>query len=165
MMLDLIMKRRSIRKYTPEPVIDEHVRALLEAAMAAPTADNLQPWQFVVVRKPELRQKLAKTHPWAGACGGAPVVFVILGDETISEHWVEDASAAMENLLLEVVALNLGSVWLGVYPNRGQESHVRKALGIPDHLRVLALAPVGHPAETKPPHSKYQEGKIHYDTY
>ena len=102
-MLDLIKKRRSIRAYTDAPVSDAEVKALLEAAMAAPSANNLRPWEFVVVLKDDLRQRLAKVHPWSQMCAGAPVVFVICGDERRSDHWVGDTSAATENLLLAAV--------------------------------------------------------------
>ena len=164
-MLDLIKKRRSIRAYTDEPVSDAEVKALLEAAMAAPSASNLRPWEFVVVLKDDLRQRLAKVHPWSQMCAGAPVVFVICGDERCSDHWVEDTSAATENLLLAAVALDLGAVWVGIYPRPQREAHVRSVLGIPQELRVLCLVPVGHPAESKPSHTKYDEGKVHYDRY
>ncbi len=164
-MLDLIKKRRSIRKYTDEPVSDEAVRKLLEAAMAAPSADNLQPWEFIVVRDHALRQQLARTHPWSGMCADAPVVFVICADERRASHWVEDTSAATENLLLAAGGLDLGAVWIGVYPNSQNEEHVRQALDVPSQLRVLCLVPVGHPAESKAPRTKYDEGKVHYDGY
>lgn len=164
-MLELIKKRRSIRRYTGEPVSDADVKALLEAAMAAPSADNIQPWEFVVVREEGLRQRLAQTHPWSRMCAGAPVVFVVCGHGRRSDHWVEDTSAATENLLLASAGLDLGAVWVMVYPQPRYEEHVRNVLSIPRGLRVLCLVPVGHPAESKPPHTKYDESKIHYDGY
>ena len=164
-MLDLIRKRRSIRRYTDAPVSDADVEVLLEAAMAAPSADDLQPWEFVVVRDEALRQRLAETHPWSRMCADAPVVFVVCGHERRSGHWVEDTSAATENLLLAAAGLDLGAVWVGVYPTSRHEGHVRKVLSIPRGLRVLCLVPVGHPAESKPPHTKYDESKVHYDGY
>ena len=164
-MLELIKKRRSIRRYTREPVSDADVAALLEAAMAAPSGDNVQPWEFVVVRDEGLRQQLAETHPWSRMCADAPVVFVVCGHERRSGHWVEDTSAATENLLLAAAGLEPGAVWVGVHPRAQQEAHVRRALGMPRDLRVLCLVPVGHPAESKPPHTKYDEGKVHYDGY
>lgn len=164
-MLELIKKRRSIRRYTDQPLTDEQIRALLEAAMAAPSADNLQPWEFVVVRDPALRQRLAQTHPWSQMCGQAAAVVVVCGHETRSVHWVEDTSAATENLLLAAAGLGLGAVWVGVYPNTGNEEHVRQALGIPSSLRVLCLVPVGYPAEPKPPRTQYDQRKVHYEQY
>ena len=164
-MLDLIKKRRSIRRYTDEPVSDGDIRTLLEAAMAAPSADNSQPWEFVVVQQEALRQQLAQTHPWSDMCAGAPVVFVVCVHERSSSHWVEDASAATQNLLLAAAGLDLGAVWIGIYPNSRYEQHVRQVLGIPSGLRVLCLVPAGHPAESKPPRTQFNEGKVHYDVY
>jgi len=164
-MLELIKKRRSIRRYTDEPVSDADVKAMLEAAMAAPSADNLQPWEFVVVREEGLRRRLAETHPWSRMGADAPVVFVVCGHERQSSHWVEDTSAATQNLLLAAAGLGLGAVWVGVYPTSRSEAHVRSALGIPRELRVLCLVPVGHPAESKSPHTKYDERKVHYEGY
>jgi nitroreductase len=164
-MLDLIKQRRSIRRYTDEPVAGADIKTLLEAAMAAPSADNSQPWEFVVVQQDGLRQELAQTHPWSRMCAGAPVVFVVCAHERRSSHWVEDASAATENLLLAAAGLDLGAVWVGVYPNSRYEKHVRQVLDIPSGLRVLCLVPVGHPAESRPPRTQYNEGKVHYDGY
>ena len=164
-MLDLIKKRRSIRRYTSERIDDEDIRTLLEAAMAAPSGDNSQPWEFVVVRQEDLRQQLAQTHPWSRMCADAPVVFVVCVHERRSGHWVEDTSAATQNLLLAAAGRDLGAVWIGIYPNTRYEQHVRQALGIPSGLRVLCLVPVGHPAESKPPRTQFSEGKVHYDVY
>ncbi len=164
-MLDIIKKRRSIRKYTDKPLSDDDVRTLLEAAMAAPSADNLQPWEFIVVDAEGKREELSKTHPWSKMGADAPIVFVVCADERRSRHWVEDASAATENLLLEAAGRGLGAVWVGVYPNTGYEKHVRETLDVPDSLRVLCLVPVGHPAESKPPRTKFNESKVHHNVY
>jgi nitroreductase len=163
--LDLIKKRRSIREYAADPVSDADVQAMLEAAMAAPSASNLKPWEFIVVRKEDLRQQLAKMKTWSYMCAAAPVVFAICGDEGRSRHWVEDTSAATENLLLAAAGLGLGAVWIAVYPEQEYEEYVRNLLSIPDELRVLCLVAVGHPAETKPPRTQYDESKVHYDGY
>jgi nitroreductase len=164
-MLNLIKKRRSIREYTDELIADADIKLLLEAAMAAPSANNIQPWEFIVVRREDLRRRLAETHRWSTMCADAPVVFVVCGDERRSDHWVEDTSAATQNLLLAAVGLDLGAVWVGVYPRPQREEHVKDALGIPGELRVLCLVPVGHPAESKPAHTKYDGSRVHYDGY
>ena len=164
-MLETIKKRRSIRKYTGETLTDEQVRLLLEAAMAAPSASNLQPWEFLVVRGEEKRRKLAEMKTWSFMCADAGAVFIIVGDEEKSRHWVEDTSAATQNILLQAAAMDLGSVWIAVYPDAANESYVRSLLEIPDRLRVLCLIAVGHPAETKRPHTKYDETRIHYEAF
>ena len=164
-MLDLIKKRRSIRKYTPQPMSDADIKALLEAAMAAPSASNLQPWEFIVVQREDTRRKLAEMKESSSMCADAALVFVVCGDERHSRHWVEDTSAATENLLLAAVGLDLAAVWVAVYLRQEHEEYVRNLLGIPRELRVLCLVPVGHPAESKPAHTKYDESKVHYERY
>jgi nitroreductase len=154
-MLALIKKRRSIRKYTDQPVTDRQIRQLLEAAMAAPSGSNIQPWDFVVVRDPDLKRQLAQTHTWSYMAADATVVFVVCTNQSASGHWLEDASAATQNLLLAVTALGLGAVWVGIYPGTDRKAHVRQVLAIPDEIRVLCLVPVGHPAESKPPRTQY----------
>lgn len=163
--LDTIKKRRSIRKYTDEAVTDNQIRQLLEAAMAAPSGSNIQPWEFVVVKDPDLKRQLAQTHTWSQMVADAAVVFVVCGDERASHHWVEDTSAATENLLLAATALDLGAVWVAIYPTADREVPVRRVLGIPEEIRVLCLIPVGHPAESKPPRTKYRENKVHYEKW
>jgi nitroreductase len=162
-MLDMIRKRRSIRKYTDQAVPDEQIRQLLEAAMAAPSGSNIQSWEFVVIKDPDLKRQLAQTHTWSHMAADAAVVFVVCGNERASHHWVEDASAATENLLLAATALNLGAVWVAIYPSADREVHVRRVLAIPQGIRVLCLVPVGHPAESKPPRTQYEESKVHYE--
>lgn len=157
--------RRSIRAYTAEPVADEQIQALLQAAMAAPSANDVRPWAFVVVRDPVRRRALAETHPWSAMCAEAPAVIVVLGDPQASDHWIEDCSAATENLLLTASWLGLGAVWVAVYPRAEREAHVRQALNIPDRLRVLCLLPVGHPAEQKPPRTRYEASKVHAESW
>ncbi len=164
-MLDVMKKRRSIRAYTDREVTDEQVRYILEAAMAAPSGNNRQPWEFVVIRERGLKKDLARTHSWSYMAEDASVVFAVCGNEGASRHWIEDTSAATQNMLLTVTALGLGAVWVGVYPDSARETYVRQVLGIPDHLRVLCLVPVGYPAESKPPRTQYDERKIHYDKY
>jgi len=164
-MLDMIKKRRSIRKYTGQAVTDEQIRQLLEAAMAAPSASNIQSWEFVVVRDPDLKRQLAQTHTWSHMAADAAAVFVVCGDERASHHWVADASAATQNLLLAATALGLGAVWVGIYPGADREARVRQALAIPEEIRVLCLVPVGHPAESKPPRTQYEDSKVHYERW
>lgn len=163
--LNWILKRRSIRKYTQEPVRDEQIQTSLKAAMAAPSANDIRPWAFVVVRDAERRKALAAIHQWSTMCANAPVVIAVIGDPEASQHWVEDCSAATENLLLAVANLDLGAVWVAIYPNSDREASVRQVLGIPKQFRVLCLLPIGQPAETKSPRTRYEESKIHYETF
>lgn len=161
--LNLIFKRRSIRAFADALVTEAQVDALLQAAMAAPSADDKRPWAFVVVREAARRRALAETHQWSYMCANAPVVFAVLGDPGVSDHWVEDCSAATENLLLAAAGLDLGSVWIGIYPRAPREESVRQTLNVSERWRVLCLVPVGHPAEAKSPRTRYEAGKVYQE--
>jgi len=90
---------------------------------------------------------------------------VVCGNERASHHWVADASAATQNLLLAVTALDLGAVWVGIYPGADREAYVRQVLAIPDEIRVLCLVPIGYPAESKSARTQYEESKVHYERW
>ena len=157
-----ILARRSIRKYTPQPVSDKDIKTMLEAAMAAPSASNLKPWHFVVVTAKETLNDLAEAHPHGKMLSEAPLCIAVCGDTAISESlWVQDCSAATENLLLAATALGLGAVWLGVYPRQDRVSNIRKALRLPETIIPLNLISIGHPAEKKDPRTQYDEQRVH----
>ncbi|MHB1416149.1 MAG: nitroreductase family protein [Chloroflexota bacterium] len=165
MVLEAIAKRRSVRRYTSQALTDEEVHTLLEAAMSAPSANDSRPWEFIVVTDPALRKQLSQTHQWSTMAADAPVVFVMCGDERRSIHWVEDASAATENLLIQAATMGLGGVWVALYPRQEREQKVRAALGIPDEIRPLCLVPVGHPASSPSPRTRYEERFVHHDRF
>jgi len=165
-LLNLMYSRRTIREYTEEPVSDEQAEAILMAAMAAPSARNLQPWHFVVVRKRKLLDKLAKVHKYAYMLEKAPLAFVVCGDQEVSEqHWVEDTCAATQNLLLAATAVGLGGVWISVYPKKKHQKYVRELLDIPEHVGVLCLVAMGHPAEKKEARTQYDPKCVHQDQW
>jgi nitroreductase len=164
-MIDLIRRRRSIRQFTNDDVSEEQIRLILEAAMSGPSGRGLDPWHFVVVRSSETRGKLAATHTFSDMCTRSPVVIAVCGDEKMSDHWIADCAAATENMLLAATALGLGSVWVGIYPRVEREAHVRATLGIPPHIRILCLVPMGHPGEQKPPRTRFNAARVHIERF
>lgn len=172
-MLDLIRTRRSIRKFGPDPVSDEHRRLLEEAALRAPTSRDLRPCEFVFVTEPETIARLARLKPHGSAfLGGAPLAAVVLASPARSDVWVEDASIAATFLHLAAHSLGLGSCWVQVrertHATGGFASDfVREVLGAPPELEVLAVMGIGHPAETKEPVSDdaLLREKIHRDRF
>ena len=161
-----ILARRSIRKYTQEPVKKADVKALLEAAMAAPSASNRKPWHFVAVTRRETLDTLAEAHRYGKMLFHAPLCVAVCGDTSVSERfWVQDCSAATENLLLAATALGLGAVWLGVYPSEDRVRDVREILGIPERYTPLNLISIGHPAEEKEPRTQYDESRVHHEKW
>lgn len=133
--------------------------------MSAPSGHNLRPWHFVVVRQAETRRQLAETHRYSRMAAEAPVVLVVCTDESESLFCIEDACAAAENILLQAVALGLGAVWVAVSPYTDYEAYVRQLLGIPETMRVLCMIPVGYPAEEKPPRTRYDASKVHFERF
>ena len=161
-LIQTIFARRSIRKYTAEPVREEDVKTLLAAAMAAPSSSNRKPWHFVVVDDRETLDALAEVHPYGKMLFEATLCIAVCGDPTITERvWVQDCSAATENLLLAVTALGLGAVWLGVHPREERVAAVSEILNIPDTIVPLNLIAIGHPAEEKEPRTQYDETRVH----
>jgi nitroreductase len=165
-LIQTIFARRSVRKYASEPVSKEDIQTLLEAAMAAPSASNRKPWQFVVVTERETLDALANGHPHGKMLFDAPLCISVCGDLTEMErYWVQDCSAATENLLLAAVALGLGAVWLGVYPRDERVKVVREILALPDHITPLNLISIGHPGEKKQPRTQYDETRVHRERW
>ena len=163
--LGLIFSRRSVRKYTEKPVSDEEVRGLLEAAMAAPSANNRQPWRFVLVRDKEKLRRLAAAHPYGKMLAGAALAIAVCGDPAISDWWVADCAAATENILLAAAGLGLGGVWLGCHGRDEREEQIRRELDIPSTIGVLSLIALGHPAEHKEPRTQYDPAKVHTERW
>ena len=167
-MLDTIHARRSIRKFTGEEVGEAEVDEILDAAMAAPSAGNQQPWHFVVIRDRSLLNAVPGFHPHARMAEQAPVAVLVCGDPTLEKHqgyWVQDCAAATENLLLAVTAKGLGAVWCGVHPRPEREEGFRKLLGVPPHVVPFAFVPIGRPGEEKPPASRYNPERVHRERW
>ncbi len=166
--MDDILTRRSIRKYTDQPVPDDMVTALIRAAMAAPSAGNEQPWQFVVVRDREILEVLATANPYGGMAREAQVAIVICGDlgrEHRPGFWVQDCAAATQNLLLAAHSAGLGAVWCGTYPREERMRPIAAALRLPAHIVPFAVVPIGYPAEHPAPVDRYDPGRVHFDRW
>jgi nitroreductase len=165
---DPVLSRRSIRRYTDQPVDDETVERLLRAAMAAPSAGNQQPWRFVVIRERAMLQAIADMHPYGKMLPGAPVAIVVCGDPGDAKWaalWDQDCSACTENLLIEAELLGLGAVWLGIHPLPEREAALRELLGIPAHVVPFAVVPFGWPAQHKEPSDRYDTARVHSERW
>ena len=166
--MDVIFNRRSIRRYAADEVSRQQIRRLLEAAMAAPSAGNQQPWHFVVITDPELKEQVPEFHPFAKMIRQAPVAIAVcadLRDLTHEPMWVQDCAAATQNILLQATAMALGSVWLGIYPRDERVEGLRKLLGLPDYIMPFSLVPIGKPGEFKEPNDRYLEDRVHQDRW
>ena len=164
-----IMTRTSIRQYTDEPVSKADIEALLRAGMAAPTAVNKQPWHFVVVTdKAKLKELAGNRGRMLEQCS---LAIVVCGDMEKAmpgkgqAYWIQDCSAATENILLAANALGLGAVWTGVYPMDERVAAVSKALKLPETIIPLCVIVVGHPAESPTPKDKWKPENVSYNEF
>lgn len=170
-MLETIMTRTSIRQYTDQPVEKEKIEAMLRAGMAAPTAVNAQPWHFVVVSDKAKLGELAAANPRAGMLKSAPLAIVVCGDMTKAmegkgrQFWIQDCSAATENILLAAHAQGLGAVWTALYPMEERIQPVSEALKLPDTLIPLCTVVIGYPAEQPEPKDKWKPENVSYNEY
>ena len=164
--MDAIMRRRSIRKYTDERVADEQVDRLLKAAMNAPSARDLRPWHFIVMRDREKMDRVPSFHAYSQMMKEATVAVLICGDTKVQDmigYLSADLGAATQNLLLEATEMGLGTVWLGIYPREERMGPIRELLSIPDHILPFSLVPIGYPAEEKPIRDKFDPERVHRD--
>ena len=168
--IENIMTRASVRTYTAELVDSADVITLLKAGMAAPTAMNRQPWVFVVITDAARRAAMAAELPYCKMAATAPLLIAVCGDkakfiEDAPEYWVQDCSAATENILLAAHALGLGAVWTGVYPVQDRVEMVSKALGLPEGIIPLNIICIGHPDSDNPAKDKWDPAKVHYNMF
>ena len=168
--IENIMTRTSIRQFTDEPIGKDTLDQIVKAGMAAPSAVNAQPWAFVVVTDKNVLNALNEIKPWFNL-KTATAAIVVCGDMnkamegTGREYWVQDCSAATENILLAAHAYGLGAVWCGVYPNPEIVPGVSKVLSLPDSIIPLNVITMGYPAENPEPKDKFKKENIHYQKW
>lgn len=166
--MEALRTRRSIRKFEDRPVPEEMVREILDAAMMAPSAGNAQPWQFVVVNDRATLDDMADLHPYIKMVKQATLGIIVCGDlskEKFPGYWVQDCSAAMQNMLLAIHGLGLGAVWTGIYPMEDRVAAFRKMFNMPEQVIPLGFAPIGWPAQNPKSESRFLEERIHYNTF
>ena len=166
--LTCIHTRRSIRRFTEESVTDDEIRSLLDAAMIAPSAGNARPWAFVLITDKTLIERIPGINPYAAMATEAPLTILVCGDlqtEKYPGYWVQDCSAAVQNILLAATALGLGSVWTGVFPKEDRVKGFRELCNLPEHVMPLAALVIGRPAVEARRMSRFEDGKIHRNTW
>jgi nitroreductase len=169
---EAIKGRRSIRAFQNRDIPQEMVDRLIDAARWAPSAGNIQPWEFIIVRKPETKRKLAEAALEQTFIEEAPVVIVVCADENRSSqgygtrgktlYCLQDTAAATQNIHLAAYALGLGTCWVGAF----REDEAKKILNIPSGVRPVAIIPVGYPAEKPQPRNRRPINQIiHYESF
>ena len=171
MVINTIMTRTSVRQYTEEPVSEAQIETLLRAAMAAPSAADVRPWSFVVVKERAMLDSIPMHIREARPVGRSQVAITICGDmqrafegET-RNYWIEDTSAATENLLIAAHAMGLGAVWCGVYPQSEKVRYMRELLQLPEYIVPMGIVAIGHPAESPEPKDKWDPERVHVNVW
>jgi nitroreductase len=166
-----IHARKSVRNFTADEVSEEQLITLVKAGMAAPTARNRQPWQFVVIRDKTAMQDLADKLPYAKMLASAAAAIVVCGDLEIAragnseDMWMLDCSAATQNVLLALESMGLGGVWTACYPYDDRMQTVASALSLPEHIVPLCVIPVGHPTGVDKPKDKWKPERLHWNKW
>lgn len=165
-----IFSRKSVRKYTDQPVSQDDLIMLMKAGMAAPTAMDKRPWQFVAITDRGIMMDLRKELKWATGLDGSPAAIVVCGDLSKmdgapQDFWITDTCAATQNILLAAEAMDLGAVWCSLYPGAERMDHARKVLNLPDHLMPMCVIPIGHPTGIEQPKEKFDATNIHWDRW
>ena len=172
-LLNIMLHRRSVRNYTEESVKEEDLKQILQAGLLSPTGRNKKPWEFIVVQKKDVLEKMASSRvAGAGMLAGAAAAIVVLGDEEKTDVWTEDCSIAMSNMHLMAASLGVGSCWIqgrlrAASEEVTTEDYLRDLLGFPKNLRLEAILSLGMPEKNVNPHSleEVEEVKIHWEKY
>ncbi len=164
-----IFERRSVRTYTDRDITPDEEERLLRAGMQAPSAGNEQPWHFIVIRSRGTMQKINESQPYAKMLEKAPLCIAVCGDRRAQsfpfDFWVQDCSAAIQNMLLEAEHLGLGGVWLGVYPVPERVSNISALLGLPEDVLPLGLLAFGQPAGHPEPVDRFLPERVHKENW
>ncbi|KAF0198168.1 MAG: nitroreductase [Bacteroidetes bacterium] len=164
--LNVIHSRKSVRHYTEQTVSREILETLVRAGMSAPSAVNRQPWVFIAIDERQTLDELGSRLPYARMLLKTNAAIVVCGDmkkapdEWQQEFWIQDCSAATENILIAAEAIGLGSVWTAVYPAKDRIEIVRRSLNLPDHIIPLNVLPIGFPDNIDKPKDKWNPGKL-----
>jgi len=166
--IETIHHRKSVRKFTDQKVSKEILEELVKAGMAAPSAVNIQPWAFIAIDDETILKQLHDALPYAKMINKAAIV--VCGDTTKKTHsnrqyWVQDCSAATENILLAAEALGLGAVWTAAYPVEDRIESVTKIVNLPDYIVPLCVIPIGYPATDNEPIDKWKPGNLHWQKW
>lgn len=168
--IDNIMTRSSIRQFTDRQISKDTLDVIVRAGMAAPSAMNKQPWSFVVVTEREVLDSLNANHPYANLKTATAAIIVCgVMEKTIEgegrEYWVQDCSAATENILLAAHAYGLGAVWCGVYPTQERIQAVSNVLGLPEGIIPLNIITMGYPDQEPQIKDKWNPDNVHYQKW
>jgi len=165
---DVILKRRSIRKFKDININRNFINKILKAGMYAPSARNQQPWEFIITQKREILNEIPKYHPYAQMMKQAVLsILVCCNQNKVKSEgfWIQDCSAATQNILLAAYNFGIGSVWLGVYPREERTNKMKKFFKLPEFITPFSLIALGYSKEDIKQPERFDESLIHNDSY
>lgn len=169
--LVVIHERTSIRQFTDQKLTKEQLETLVKAGMAAPSAVNAQPWHFIVVDDPALLKTIGESIKTSKSLISAPAAILVCGNMRkakegwLQQYWIQDCSAASENILLAATSMKLGAVWTSIYPAEDRIKTVAGILGLPDHIIPLNIIPIGYPKAPKEPMDKWNPENVSWNNW
>jgi nitroreductase len=167
-LIDVIKSRRSIRRFTGEVINEEILKSVLEAGFQAPSAHNLHPQHFIVIRDQESLEAIASKHKYAKMLPKSGCGIVVCGDRNKQSKeglLVADCSAAIQNMLLVAHSIDLGAVWIGIHPIDGFEQMIRDTIDLPDHILPVGMIAIGYRDENKEMIDRFDESRIHLESW
>lgn len=165
---NIIFKRRSIRRFETRSVEPEKVERILKAGMQAPSAHNLQPWEFLVITEQEKRDAVSKMSPWAGMVAKAPVTIIVIGhqeNKDMEKYLPQDLGACTENILLQIAAEELGGCWMGFYPDEDRVNSVRKYFNLPEDRIPFSVIALGYSPDENRFVDRSDMSRVHYNRW
>ena len=169
---DMIFKRTSVRSYSDKSISSEQIEKLMQAAMAAPSGCNAQPWEFLVIQNKGTMNKIMEIHPFSSMLKEAPLVIMVCADKEKFpskvpnvELWPQDCSAATQNIMLEAADMGIGSVWLGVHPREELQKPLAKLFELPQNIIPFSLISLGYPKGDVTPKNKFDKNKVHFEKW
>lgn len=167
-MIDTILSRRSIRKYTDQKVTSEQINQILKAAMHAPSSNNQQAWQYIVLDDHKIMDEIPKIHKGGEMIRGASKAIVVCGDENNAkslDYLANDCALTTENILLALHSLGLGGCWIAIYPREQRMKDLKELCNIPEGILPFAVVAIGYPDEIKEKEDRFKPEKIHYNKW
>jgi nitroreductase len=149
-LLEGLISRRSIRKYTGGKIAEDVIESIVKAGMYAPSASNTRPWHFIIIDDRNLFNKIMSFHPYSAMLADASHAILVCGDESLHNgpgYYLLDCSAATQNILLATHAHGYGAVWIGIEPKVDRKKNIREIFGLPEHIQPVSIVSIGIPVE------------------
>ncbi|MDR0724080.1 MAG: nitroreductase family protein [Endomicrobium sp.] len=165
--MDILLERKSVRKYTNDDVKQEDLEYILHAAMSAPTARNTRCYSFIVIKDKQMHKEIASLHQAAQMILSAPVAILVVGDQSLAYggYLPQDCAASTQNILLAVTSRGYGSVWCGIYSNEERSNAISKLFNLPENIKPFSLVVIGKPQDNSPAKNRWHPEKIKYEVW